>query len=632
MNEPRFMRRLRGDDGAYAILYGVTIVLVLAFAGIVVDINSARADRRLNRSASDAASLAAATQLRSDAAKPREACIKAVAYLGDNVRGLASLNATSVCAPFPLVVSATAPCPTSAVGFTPVVSGKYQVTMTWPVVDSSPLLAKPDVRPGNVPQELDTQFDGTDRCQRFAVSLTQVRDFLFGPVIAGPKGITTGASSVGRAAPMGESGDAAAALILLERTECNVLEIPNTGPTVVVRGNMERPGIIHADSDGSGGTCGSSKIFHVQQDDVDIIKADHAETGTSPRAQGIISTVALNGGPGAMPSSAYSGAPGKRVRAAADPAAILPLTQQIPIGRPLATRAPIDKRYRLPVKALIAEAEVAWSLSAAEAFAAGYVVKDICKLKDGEYTEQKIFINCGGAKIDVDNFTFSGNDATVVFNKPVSVGSGNFLNILDARKVFIRGELESRGPVSINAGSEANCKDRHTAVPDLTTAVVLDGGLSAQAAADYRLCSTTVILAQCPVPPSDGTPPESNSCSDNVRTNGGKIDWSAPDAESGPPDAADFAKLEDLALWGEVSGKPSTEVKMNGNGGLLLSGIFFLPNADPFDLGGTGTVDVVNAQLIVRRLRVGGASLFSFQPDPNDVVNLPFFGSVLLIR
>ncbi len=624
------MRRLRGDDGAYAILYGITIVLVLAFAGIVVDINSARADRRLNRTAADAASLAAATQLRSDAPKPREACIKAVAYLNDNLRG-ATLAAT-VCDPFPVVVSAASPCPPSAVIFTPIVSGDFRVTMTWPVVSTSPLLEKPDVRPGNATQTEDTVFDGTadDRCQRFAVSVAQDRDFLFGPVVGGPAGTTTGVSSVGRSAPMGESGDAAAALILLERMECNVLEIPNTGPTVVVQGNMDRPGIIHADSDGSGGSCGGSKIFHVQQDNVDIIKAAHAETGATPRAQGIISTVALNGGASAVPANAYTGTPGRRVKAAGDPLASPPLTlaQQTPIGRPLVTRGPVDKRYRLPVKDLIGEAQAAWGLSAAAAATAGYTVKPTCNLKDGSFTEQKIFVDCDKGPVNINNFTFSAGDATVVFNKAVSVGSGNFFNIPDARKVFIRGELESKGPVNINAGAEASCAARQAASPLRTAAVVLDGGLASSAAAAYRLCSTTVVFAKCAVPTSDATLPTTNACTDNIRTNGGAIDWSAPNTVSGPPTPADFLKLEDLALWGEAS----EDMKMNGNGGLKLSGIFFLPNADPFDLGGTGSVDVVNSQLIVRRLSVSGDSEFSFKPNPNDVVNIPFFGGVSLIR
>lgn len=239
MNGSSGMRRLRGDDGAYAILYGITIVLFIAFAGIVVDISSARADRRVNRLAADSAALAAVTNLRSDGVNGYAACQKAAAYLNDNIPRF-SVAAASVCTPFSSISPAT--CPASVVPFPPFVSGDYRVTMTWPVPDNSPLLENPDVRPGNVPQVLDVDFDGTEPCQRFGVSVARDRSFVFGPAVGGPSGITTQVSSVARAAPEGDSGEAAVALILLERHGCNVLSLPNTGPTVIVQGNGDKPG------------------------------------------------------------------------------------------------------------------------------------------------------------------------------------------------------------------------------------------------------------------------------------------------------------------------------------------------------------------------------------------------------
>lgn len=632
---------MRGDDGAYAILYAITIVLVLAFAGIVVDINTARADRRLNRSAADSAALAAATQLRSDSPNALAACQKATAYLNDSIRAL-TLNPAAVCAPFTAYADNAWTCPAAAVPFAPVVAGDYRIVMTWPVVEGSPLLTNPDVRPGNITQNSDADFDGTtgDRCQRFAVTVFMEREFIFGPVVNGPGGTSTGASSVGRAAPEGEGGEAAVALILLERHGCNVLELPNTGPTVIVQGNGDKPGGIQADSTGSGsdGSCGSnSKIFHVQQNDERKIVAEPAESPagtTGLRAPGVIGSVALTGVAGAVPARVYSGDPGFRVRAETDPAAMVPLAQQVPTPRSLVSRSVVDSRYRTRVKELITEAQGRWTLTAAEAVALGFAVIDNCNLNNPVPDPRPlVFVNCPSGVITVGQYTFSASGSTVVFNRPVGVGGGpdNFLAITDARKVFIRGGLSASRGVRINSGSAdgaVTCGARQIAAPARTAALVLNGPLEAGANAEFRLCATTILFAACPVPVIDGTAPLTNACSDIVDAQGGTFDWSAPNAVSVAPMVADFQKLEDLALWGEASDGN----RLNGGVQMTLSGIFFLPNANPFSLGGNGTQTVRNAQMIVRRLRVSGNSVFSFKPDPEDVILIPFFGGVSLIR
>lgn len=633
------MGRLRGDDGAYAILYAITIVLFIAFAGIVVDINSARADRRINRLATDSAAVAAATELRSDSPNALEACLKATAYLNENVRGIALTPAT-VCTPFAAFADNAWTCPAAAVPFLPVTSGDYRIVMTWPVVDGSPLLTNPDVRPGDVEQDLDPVFDGApeDACERFGVSVSLDRQFIFGPVVGGPSGISTLASSVSRSAPEGEAGEAAVALILLERRGCNLLEAQNTGPTVIVQGNGDRPGGIQADSTGSGsdGSCGSgNKIFNaLKPDQIIAAHAVTAATAGGVKAAGVIGSVSLTGAPGSQPTNTYTGDPGVRVRAETDPAAMVPLAQQVPSPRSLVTRSVVDSRYRTRVRELITEAQGRWTLSAAAATTAGFAVIDSCKLNSGDPdTRSLVFVNCDKAEITVDQYTFSGPDSTIVFNKPVSVGgnTSNFLAITDARKVFIRGRLDASRGVRINSGSAdeaVTCAMRQATARTRTAALVLNGPLTAGANAAYRLCSTTVIFAACPVPVTDGTAPLTNTCTDIVNTNGGSFDWAAPNAVATTPVAADFQRLEDLALWGEAS----QNNRLGGNAGVTLSGVFFLPNADSFSLGGTGTFTVTNAQMIVRRLLVSGNSTFSFRPNPEDVITIPFFGSVSLIR
>lgn len=234
-----------------------------------------------------------------------------------------------------------------------------------------------------------------------------------------------------------------------------------------------------------------------------------------------------------------------------------------------------------------------------------------------------------GRTIGVNNFTFSGSDSTIIFDRTVDIGSPNSLTITDPRKVIVNGDLNNQGQLLINTGSAATCADRQSDAPLRTTAVVLDGQLkSTGTGALARLCSTTVVLATCPVPVTDGTAPLTNACTDNAEATGGTFDWSAPNVRSAPPVAADFDKLEDLALWGEAS----EDHRFGGGVTMLLSGVFFLPNANSFEIGGTGAFTVTNAQMVARRLEVSGDSTFSFQPDPDDVITIPFFGGVSLIR
>ncbi len=641
------MRHLRGDDGAYAILYAVTIVLFIAFAGIVVDISSARADRRVNRLAADSAALGAVTKLRSDGLNGHAACMKAVDYLNDNIPGFSAAPAT-VCTPFASISPAT--CPGSQVSFPPFVSGDYQVIMTWPVMDGSPLLTNPDVRPGNATQVADEDFDGTEPCQRFGVSVARSRSFVFGPAVGGPGGTTTLVSSVARAAPEGEEGEAAVALILLERNGCEVLSLPNTGPTVIVQGNGPKPGGIQADSKGSGGdgTCSSgNKIFNVQQDDEARIVAAHAEAidpATGTKAQGIIGSVALSGVSGAQPSRVYSGAPGFRVRAQADPSLALPLTSQVPTSRSLVTRSVVDSRYRVEIKNRITNAAGLWTAgpgadgiadTADDVPPAGFEVIGLthpCKMDASTpaSTTSNVFVRCSGGPanrtIAVDNYTFDEPNSTVIFDRAVGVGSGNLLAVTDARKVLVKGDLSSQGQLLINSGSAT---PTDTCVTRQAATLILNGSLSSTGTgALARLCSTTVVLATCPVPISDGTAPVTNTCTDNIESTGGTFEWLAPNAVNAPPTADDFKKLEDLALWGEAS----QDNRIAGGVNMVLSGVFFLPNANKFEIGGNGTQTVTNAQLIARRLEVSGSSTFSFRPDPDDVITIPFFGGISLIR
>lgn len=649
MSRSLALGRLRGDDGAYAILYAVTMVLFIAFAGIVVDISSARADRRVNRMAADAAALGAATQLRSDIRNPHAACQKAVAYLNDNTPGF-SASASAACTPFLPYASGSWSCPPSPIAFTPFASGRFELTMTWPVIDGSSLLKFPDVRPASPPAEqpADSDFDGTDPCQRFAVTVLQKRDFLFGPAIGGPAGTATAVSSVARAGPQGESGDAAVALLVLERTNCLAIDIQgSSGAAIRVRGSGDRPGMIHADSIGSGPLCtGTDKVvdgdFGSVSDPLNPprVWAEDAETGT-PLAPGAIGIRALNGDAGAVPTNAHDPSP-NTVYAEGQPSGA-------PEGRPLLGRGAVDGRYRTAVKDSVSTARSLWSMSAASAASAGYTVLG-CAPPATPVTDTRVFVDCAGGITYTAPFAFSGAGAVVVFNGPVTVGGGptTTLSFPNASAVYVKGSatqgLTLTRRLKINTGGQPTCADRLTTDRSTRAKLVVgDGPFAGAGNADVQLCQTSVILAGeasdslCPVPTANGVAPYDNACDGffDLRGSGG-LDWTAPNTQSTASGPADWAELEDLALWTETSTpntSPDQANRVEGGGVIKMAGVFFLPNANPFRIAGGGDQDIgENAQFIARRLQVAGNGRLIMRPDPDDVVLFPYFGGITLIR
>ena len=99
------LRMSTDDRGAFAILYGAAIVLFIMFAAIVVDLGSARFDRRINRSAADSAALGAVTLLQSDSRDAPKACKKAWKYLRSSIHSpdlttMTDAEIDTACAPF----------------------------------------------------------------------------------------------------------------------------------------------------------------------------------------------------------------------------------------------------------------------------------------------------------------------------------------------------------------------------------------------------------------------------------------------------------------------------------------------------------------------------------------------------
>lgn len=234
--------RAKDEDGAFLVLWAVMILGLLMMVAIVIDLGALRADRRVDRSAADAAATAGAFDLETSSAA---ACQTAWEYALENL-GVSLGAATSPCGGFP-VCTATA---TASYPVTQSVAG-YTITITNPVVDTDPLLNAEAIG-GDVAQTVTSTRDGKI-CNRLGVTIRYTRDSFFAKV-AGFNQNSTSVHSVGLRVT--DDNGIPLSLVVLDPTRCGVLTSNgNGGIDVTGTLNPNLVGGILAVSDASG-ACG----------------------------------------------------------------------------------------------------------------------------------------------------------------------------------------------------------------------------------------------------------------------------------------------------------------------------------------------------------------------------------------
>jgi len=291
------------DDGVFAILYALLVVVLLGTAAVVVDLAMLRESRASTRSAADSAVVAAAASLnavRPTLNDPRGGCQRAWKYLRTQLAGLPDGSAD--CLAFPAVaVPPSATCPASAIVATSTFA-RWTVRMTWPVADTNPLMTSPDLAPRSIPQAGDVAFDGTNKCERVALEVLKTNTPLFGGVFgAGDR--QTRASSVARSIYQGDALPVLAALNILELTNCQALTTSGQG-SIIVNGLSGEPGIIAVESNGRGTCNGGDAVIQPLSNALNFIRA----TGPNGSGDGLIQAYALNQPPLGNPSKAYTNA------------------------------------------------------------------------------------------------------------------------------------------------------------------------------------------------------------------------------------------------------------------------------------------------------------------------------------
>ena len=667
------------------------MVAFFTIVAIVVDISLLRSDRRTNKTIADLSAAAGVPDLKTG---PWPGVCAAYQYVLDNSREFSAFDpagqtwsdAASTPTTFasnPCTSTTTSPYTTVCTPNAPTTWAKFHG-----VAASGRITV--DIQSGFLLTDRPTD-DGSSTqggCDQIAVSVSERRPANFSGVI-GAAPITTHIQSVARlnATP---GSIKAAALLLLDRHGCDVLQTGGSNTRVIAKavaatdpssGSLTYyPGIIQADSRDDSGSCPQPIINGQSTSGGPSIMAcstnDNSNGctnigGSSPSQIGVYALGFSGTSAGDIPTP-----PGGTY---GDTTAV---------ASPQSGRKQVDLRYRQNISALDATAKQLLTASpstkppncgavdltrhctdgATQGPGTGTWLVESGSSECGSILntvviDQNIWLNCD---FGVNNpTTFSAASSFVVITGQLSASDS--FTITDPRAVFVGGkstgnnrgvDLTNGSHLHINQGARADCSGRQSdegAAPPpptpvgsgagpVATFVVGNGSFNASSGADAHICQTMVYLASGfdKVPTTDNTAPCPTT--DNAAlcagylgklsiASGSTIDWSAPNQIRGrQPTANEIAtnnKFEDLAFWTEAGG---TGNSLNGGSSTILSGVFFLPNANPFSLSGNGSAPIVlDAQFVCMQLHISGGGTLVLTPNPFDSVPIVTY-SFSLVR
>jgi hypothetical protein len=579
-----FFERFRSDRGASMILVAMSLLLLLGASAIAVDLSAMRLDRSADQKVTDsAASAGALAVLENEGSAPpgQDACEDALGYVSINAEEIGTID-DSGCATSFTVTSCDA---TTTEEIHRVSSGRYEITVTYPVSDGSDLMTSAQL---GAPEQPVVADDG-DQCERVGVQMRATHNSLFAQLLGFNEGTTT-VHSVAIAFVPPPDGPPLN-LVVLDRTGCDAILVRGQGgvivKTVVDDDGKEFPGLAAADSDASSGCTPS--VLHASGQG--LLRADGPEclAATTPgtgEGCGLIQTLAP-GTPGCNPPACQIDGSN---------AVIAPLPTAL---SEMITRAQVDYEYNCWDDYTNPPPGV-WSVpplgpgtgqdiprcpdasnphiydlitDVGSSGASGHVrwtATEPCNITP---TNSVTFNGPGGLWVDCDDFVVEGQ---VVINGNV-IFDGNVW-------------LKSDGSLTIN-NTEG-------------WAFFRDGYLLKDGQASLILESTAVYLS-------------STSRTEIKGGSLGTLRWIAPN--SGP--------FEDLALW---SDSPSTHY-WSGQGNLVMEGVFFTPWARA-DYSGTSGQNQTVAQWVAHSLEAHGQGKLEITPKFDFPVTQPEGARTTIIR
>ena len=581
------IKRASSDGGAILIMVAMSMMLLLGGAALAIDIGGLWLDRSADQKVSDSA--AAAGVLGVVASDGQAGCEAALAYAAINADELTTLD-DSGCA-----AALGGSCNPAVAKIHTVSSGRYTITVTYPVPDSDALMTSGIV--GATAQAL-VPGDG-EPCDRLGVEISAIRKSIFAQLLGFDQGTTT-VHTVATAKQDTDDGSPLN-LLVLDRHECKTIDVQGNGG-IIVEAVIEVdefgtpiglvPGLAASDSDGSVG-CVAFGVINVNGSNA-LLRGDGPqgcddETGTytvgaytAGEGCGLIKTVA-DGTPGCATSPANTPACTPGAGGGNPP---YPVPTALP-GR--LTRAPVDHRFNCWPDYKNPPGGTGWAVAALEVGNE----QDIpgCTEGDPDYIYDLIrTVGEFGKPPGFDSWTVDlGHPCTI--DPPVTVPAvaGNIW--IDCDPFIVKGDVKINGNVVFDGDVEITSGTGHL---DLNNslgspgwAFFRDGTLSKNGTSDLTFNYTAVYMSRT---------------SGLILSGGlGKLIWIAPDS-------GDF---DDLALWSD-----GILTQWAGQSTLVMEGLFFSPLATA-DYSGQSDQNQVNAQWVADKLIARGDSALRIRPAPN---------------
>lgn len=638
----RLSRATDGDRGAYAILYGVLVVVLIGVTALVLDLGMLRMDRRTDRAAVDAGALAGSATLGFGGANPIGGCQTAMRYVEATLGLPVGADTCANASPAGFQGDVAALCAAGVARTATQVVGERTILVTWPIPNTSYYLLKPDMERRGQPdtQTISTQ-DGTD-CSRLAVSIRHTRQGVFSAIWPdlGTARVTE-SRSVALASPDPGNSDLPAPLVVLEKRQCKALDATGGGSGtggIIVNASAKlpdgsrSPGFIQVDSaatagsgeTGFGGSCtsGGSAPINVPSNKIWALDGIDEKGKLVP---GIVGSFAVTTGrPGYSSLTNVSGCP-------ALPAAFEPVTGST-----------TPSLCRLPTAGV-------------QVGAAPWVIR----------------YNCGG----VENFGYTGGCPDP---DPPKAPYPTPRNYVDQWRAFATGTIPTttftKLPMMDCNSASGPYSDLYVTCPNLkvTGNLTVSGSFIATGNVEVKgpggcLLLNTIAVAGCDtVPANVATPAPLDGKSayiggdfdvsggfvgrqtflylgGRLRMNSARaISWVGPygsEATTSPPcipataatQAPTPSCFEDLTMWSPWAGDSGggTQNQLTGNAQLKVDGTLFMPAAY-FTYNGQADNTQERAQFVARSLNITGGGLLTMTPDPTRSTSLPRSGGRLI--
>jgi hypothetical protein len=638
-------RRLAGEGGAVAVFTALLLVVLMLSTAFVIDLGFMRYDRVATKAVADQAAAGASAGFSpSEPNGDRDACLEALAIADANLPQLnlaASAVAGRSCAETFLAGVACDPAVVRTAAYS--VDG-YLVEVTIPVPDD------PAHPKGGLLEGLDHgEWDGVP-CERVGVEVSH-ESFAFFSGFTGSAAREITLSSVGRSRLDGRAREFAT-LVVLKRDGCNTLDVSGTTRVTISdsdyvddEGNPKTArGNVTVDTAQSGCT-GSGYVLNTQGNNSfitasgDIVSFnltapptnrtfDASKTGNAATFQ--LSPIPR---PGARITRApvdhllncMTTYPTDRVWSPRSSMHSTPAQPILPCGEgPTAPVGPPPPPYIQNLHGALQSVTAAQILAqrgvSGQPFADWAVYPNdfpgrTCGSATGTYgpandrptgvSGRHWFINCPRPAPDNGPFTPQG----FTFNNVQNVVSRNWINLSSTTGNFrIVGDA-NQGAILYLQGADNN-RDSNNNNQNRGIELSSSGQIRLEGVVVYSDWGYIDIIG--------------NSSSQIVwRTPAASTEASCTGYTSGLPPAG---CLRPLALWSNSR----IEHRLGGQASIDISGVYFTPNANAFNLSGQTNQTLNEAQFFSYAIELSGGARIDMQPNPDTNIGIPLRGSSLI--